>query len=92
LTLRSALVALAVPVTLAGFAAPARAQAWLPAQGEGSVSLLFQDMLAKNHYFGTTPEDLGRIRAETMVLDVIYGVTDRIAVSVSLPGHKQIHR
>jgi hypothetical protein len=85
MTLRSAFAALAVPITLAVFAAPARAQAWLPAQGEGSVSLLFQDVLAKNHYFGTTPEDLGRIRAETPVLDVTYGVTDKIAVSVSLP-------
>jgi hypothetical protein len=49
------------------------------------VAALFQDTLVKNHYFGTTPEDFGRIRSETMVLDVTYGVTDTIAVSMSLP-------
>jgi hypothetical protein len=85
MTLRSALAALAVPIAVAMFAAPARAQAWLPAQGEGAVAVLFQDTLVKNHYFGTTPEDFGRIRSETMVLDVTYGVTDTIAVSMSLP-------
>jgi hypothetical protein len=85
MTLHTALAALAVPITVAMGAAPAHAQAWVPAQGDGAVSVLFQDIVVKNHFFGTTPEDFGRIRAETMVLDVTYGVTDRIAVSVSLP-------
>jgi hypothetical protein len=85
MTFRSARAALVVPIALAVFASPARAQAWLPAQGEGSVSVLFQDMLVKNHYFGTEPFDGGRIRSESMVLDVTYGVTDRVAISAALP-------
>jgi hypothetical protein len=85
MTVRSALVTLAVPIALAWSAAPARAQAWLPPQGEGSVSFLFSDILANNHFFGTQPVDAGRIRSETIAADVTYGLTDRVAISASIP-------
>lgn len=85
MTVRSALVTLSVPIALALSAAPARAQAWLPPQGEGSVSFLFSDILANNHFFGKQAVDAGRIRSETIVGDVTYGVTDRIAISASIP-------
>ena len=85
MTVRSALVTLSVPIALALFAAPARAQAWLPPQGEGSVSFLFSDILANNHFFGKQAVDAGRIRSETIVGDVTYGVTDRIAINASIP-------
>jgi len=38
-----------------------------------------------NHFFGTQPVDAGRIRSETIVGDVTYGVTDRIAINLSIP-------
>jgi hypothetical protein len=85
MTPRATLATLAVPIALAMSAVPARAQAWLPPQGEGAVSILFSDVLANNHFFGTQPVDAGRIRAESMVLDVTYGVTDRIAISAAIP-------
>lgn len=85
MTPRSALATLAVPIALAMSAAPARAQAWLPPQGEGTVSILFSDVLSNNHFFGRQPADAGRIRSESMVVDATYGVTDRFAFSVALP-------
>jgi hypothetical protein len=81
----SVLATLAVPIALALSAAPARAQAWLPPQGEGTVSILFSDVLVNTHFFGTQPVDAGRIRSESMLVDVTYGVTDRFAFSVALP-------
>jgi hypothetical protein len=82
---RRVLATLAIPIALAVTAVPARAQAWVPAQGEGSVSVLFSDVLANTHYFGTQPVDAGRIRSDSMLVDVTYGVTDRFAFSVALP-------
>ena len=81
----SVLATLAVPIALALSPVPARAQAWLPPQGEGTVSILFSDVLVNTHFFGTQPVDAGRIRSESMLVDVTYGVTDRFAFSVALP-------
>jgi hypothetical protein len=66
-------------------ATPARAQAWLPAQGEGTVSLIYQDVFVKNHMQATTPVDNGQIYSKTLILDVTYGVTDKLAVSFGVP-------
>ena len=85
MTPRSVLATLAVPIALALSPVPARAQAWLPPQGEGTVSILFSDVLVNTHFFGTQPVDAGRIRSESMLVDVTYGVTDRFAFSVALP-------
>jgi hypothetical protein len=82
---RAALCALTVPATLALAAPAARAQAWLPAKGEGSVSILFQDTLVKDHYFITTPYDRGHIQAKSLVVDVTYGLTDKIALTIGIP-------
>lgn len=62
------------------------AQAWLPAKGEGSASTTFQHVYAAGHFL----EDGSRLpgyetRASNLLLDVAYGVTDRLAVSVALP-------
>ena len=78
-----AAVVVAMLVTVA--AAPARAQAWLPAQGEGSVSILYQDVFVKDHMQGTTPVDNGQIYSKTMFFDVTYGVTDKLAISFGDP-------
>jgi len=66
-------------------ALPVHAQAWLPAQGEGTVSLLYQDTGVKYHYFTTTPYDRGHIEGSTVLADVTYGVTDKFAVTIGIP-------
>ena len=85
IALRAA-VGFAVTVTIVmGSASPARAQAWLPAQGEGTVSVVFSDLFMKYHYGPDTPYDRGQIQAETLLVDVTYGLTDRLAVSFGIP-------
>src|SRR5258707_14871327 len=76
--------AVAAPLIVA--AAPmATAQAYVPPKGEGPVSFLYQDMFVKYHYFGPTAVDNGNITTRMAVLDVSYGITDKLAVSVAIP-------
>src|SRR5438128_8263475 len=82
---RVVLAAIVVQMVMAVWASPARAQAYLPAKGEGSVSVVFQDMSVIYHFLPTTPVDRGHIRGETLLVDVTYGLTDRVAVSIALP-------
>jgi len=72
-------------ITLLGASTSVRAQAWTPAQGEGTVSVQFQDAFIKYHQLPTVRLDRGHIRGETLMVDFTYGITDRVAVSVSLP-------
>jgi hypothetical protein len=62
------------------------AQAWLPAKGEGTVSISFQHVNAAGHFL----EDGSRLpgyqtRASNLIFEVAYGLTERLAVNVSLP-------
>lgn len=75
----------AVLLTLAAGAPPAHAQAWLPAKGEGTVSLLFTNVVSRDHFLPDTRYDFGRIDSHTMLFEVAYGVSDRMTVSVGLP-------
>src|SRR4029077_15743717 len=77
--------AVVVSMLVTVVAAPARAQAWLPAKGEGSVSILYQDVFVKDHMQATTPVDSGQIFSKTLLLDVTYGVTDNLAISFAIP-------
>jgi hypothetical protein len=81
----TAFVTLVAVMMLEVTAAPVHAQAWLPAKGEGTVSMVFQDTFIKYHYFTTTPLDRGHIKSESLLVDVTYGLTDKIAVSVGIP-------
>lgn len=81
-TLRTAI---AVPLMVLTCAPVARAQAYVPAKGEGAVSLLYQDFFVKYHYFGPTRVDNGQIASKLMVVDINYGITDKLAVGVGLP-------
>ena len=74
-----------VIVLLVVSSAPAHAQAWLPAKGEGSVSVLFSNTLSTRHYLPNIAYDRGHIDANTMLFDVTYGLSDRVAVTVGLP-------
>jgi hypothetical protein len=72
-------------IAVVGLSTSAWAQAWTPAQGEGAVTVQFQDAFIKYHQLPTVRLDRGHIRGETMLVDFTYGLTDRIAVSVALP-------
>jgi hypothetical protein len=85
MTVRTAFAAFAVPVALVVSAAPARAQAYVPEQGEGTVSVLYQNTFVTKHYLTTTAYDAGQIRSHTMLVDLTYGLTDKVALSVSIP-------
>jgi hypothetical protein len=82
---RAAFAAVVVSLLVTSVATPARAQAWLPAQGEGSVSVVYQDVFVRDHFSGTTRTDAGQIWSKAMVLDVTYGVTDNLAITFAVP-------
>ncbi len=67
---------------LSGFA---RAQAFVPARGEGSVTLQLQSFFSHDHYFITEKHDVGHIQTDSVVFDTSYGLTDKVAVDLSLP-------
>ena len=65
---------------------PVYAQAWIPAKGEGSVSVLFQDLFVADHFMdGGARRDRGQIHSNTLFADVTYGVTDKLALTVGVP-------
>lgn len=75
---------------LAAFAAtPARAQAWLPPQGEASFSIGYGNIFSAKHYTGVVnysgTEDVGHIRSNTVGMALGYGVTDRLTLDVGIP-------
>jgi hypothetical protein len=72
-------------LALAATAPRALAQAWVPARGEGAVSVAFQDIAVTKHLASSTRVDAGRIDTRVILTDVTYGVTDRIAVDLALP-------
>lgn len=63
----------------------ALAQAWVPARGEGAVSVAFQTMHVEKHLAGTVSTDAGPIDTNVVLADFTFGLTDRIAVDVALP-------
>ena len=78
-------VALASCMILSAAPHDAAAQAWLPSPGEGTISIQWQNVLSKDHFVPTTAVDIGHIESHAVVLDVTYGVTEKIAVDLSLP-------
>ena len=62
------------------------AQAWVPARGEGTVTVTIQDNFVKDH-FGSNGErlDVGHIRTFVLAEDVDFGITNKLAVDISLP-------
>ena len=75
----------AVTLVLAAAPQPSSAQAWLPEKGQGTVSVLFANTTSNEHYLPDRRYDFGRIDANTLLLDVTYGVTDRLAVTFGVP-------
>jgi hypothetical protein len=63
----------------------AAAQAWTPGKGEGAVTVALQSQNYKKHIAQTTWLDAGHIDTYSMVADVTYGITDKLAVDVAFP-------
>jgi hypothetical protein len=71
---------------LAAFQALLIAQAWLPSQGEGTVSLLYQNSIDRLHVFSNgLTKDRGHTYFDAVVLSSDFAATSRIAISFSLP-------
>jgi len=90
--IRRALPGLLLPLFAACCAAPAAAQAWLPPQGELSLSFGYGNNFVNRHYLGTpanpgdnVENDFGHIRTQNFGMALQYGITDRLAASVALP-------
>src|SRR5262245_54651016 len=81
----SSTTAAAAALLLLSLPAVALAQAFTPPKGEGSVTVSFQDTLVKKQYFGPNPVDRGKIRMQAVGLDASYGLTDKLAIGLSLP-------
>jgi hypothetical protein len=72
-----------VPLSLS---VQASAQAWLLPKGEGTVSLSYQNIFVRDHVFSKGDAyDVGHILSHAAALGVDYSLTDRLAVSVTLP-------
>ena len=66
--------------------AVAFAQAWTPPKGEGYVSLTFTDTFTKDHFLSSGAKiDIGHIRSVSLVPEVDFGLTDRLAMDFALP-------
>jgi hypothetical protein len=61
------------------------AQAWLSPQGDGTVSILYQNGINRLHAFGDRTKDRGPTYFDSLLLSSDYSLTDRLAVSFSLP-------
>lgn len=71
---------------LIAFAGTAAGQAWVPEKGEGTFSTSFNYIDFGGHFRSDgsrTPE--GASRARSFLFEIEYGVTDRLAVTVSVP-------
>ena len=80
-----AVATLAVLTCLPVLDTNAMAQAWVPARGEGSVSVAVQTMKVTKHLAGTVSVDAGDIDTNVVLADFTFGLTDKIAVDVALP-------
>src|SRR5262245_24259722 len=62
------------------------AQAWIPAKGDGTVSLTYQNYDVAGHYDALgRKNNNGGTHSHGAVPEIDYGITDSIGVTVSLP-------
>jgi hypothetical protein len=77
-------------VPLLGVPSVTRAQAWVPAKGEGNLTLTYQDGLQKGHLRSdgerpATAACCDPVRMHKASLDIEYGLTDSLAVVAQVP-------
>ncbi len=74
------------PAGLLLCAAAASAQAWVPAQGEGAVSVLYQDLFVKDHFLAGGGRSIAVTSAPTTCSSIsTYGITDELTVALGVP-------
>jgi hypothetical protein len=62
------------------------AQAFLPQKGEGNFSISYQNLLLRDHFDSSgARSDVGHIQIHSMLQDLDYGLTSKVAVRLSLP-------
>lgn len=68
-------------------AADVAAQAWLPPKGEAWLAFGYGNIYSAHHYFADGFQDpsAGPTRSQTLGLVAGYGITDRLALNVSIP-------
>ena len=66
-------------------AASANAQAWLPSQGEITMSFVFSDSFVDEHDLAGTRDPNSNIYTRSLLADVTFGVRDDLAITVSMP-------
>jgi len=67
-------------------AVPVSAQPWVPAQGEGTVSLVYQNYYVVGHYDLRGNENTnGATHTKSLAAELEVGLTDNIALTVGLP-------
>src|SRR5690242_17398002 len=82
---RSAAACVAFALTVAS-PRLAAAQAWVPSRGEGSVSVLYQNLFVHDHFLaGGARVNRGQIQTNNLLFDLTYGLTDRMTVSFAAP-------
>ena len=68
-----------------GLPAPALGQAWLPPQGEGSVTITYQQLFSRDHLdWKGDPFDRGSVTSHSLLTGVEYGISDRLAIDVKV--------
>ena len=68
------------------FTISSHAQAWLPPKGIGTVSLAYKNFYVTDHTDKDGKAfDLGEIRHHHLDMDVEYGVTNRLALNLTVP-------
>ena len=87
--MRSSPAATLALVVLAIGALPnsALAQAWLPPRGEGTLTISYQDTLARGELDrnGQPFWEEGTTRAHGLISEVEWGLTDRVALNFTVP-------
>ena len=78
--------AIAVAASMLAGALPAAAQSWVPAQGEGSVSIVYQNYYTLGHYsLQGEPNTNGATHTKAVALELDYGLTDAMGLVIALP-------
>lgn len=68
------------------FAGAASAQAWVPAQGEGSVAITYQNYYTLGHYdLQGRRNTNGATHSKALAVELDYGITDSLAFVIALP-------
>ncbi len=72
---------------------PSHAQAWLPPKGEGSYSVAYQNNFSRDHFdWQGNRFDAGHVQMHNLIQYVEYGLTDKIALDLSVPLTRSIYR